>query len=137
VNPDGTHGPEHVTDEGIELRPNALTKDLDAVSASLFYENRKDASDVIQDAMDEISRLEDALQAAQERALPSAEELARFFHHSYERNAGTVGYKTRDESAVSWEEVPEPNRSLMLLTATDVLAWLNLLVAYPTEEPSE
>jgi hypothetical protein len=34
-----------------------LCKDLDAVSAALFYEGRKDQSDVVQDAMNALSAL--------------------------------------------------------------------------------
>lgn len=49
------------------------------------------------------------------------EELARSFHDEYERLAPHFGYKTREESAVPWDEVPVNNRALMLATATAVL----------------
>lgn len=45
------------------------------------------------------------------------EQAARAFHEEYERLALSFGYATRPESAVPWEEVPEPNRSLMIATA--------------------
>lgn len=51
----------------------------------------------------------------------SAEELARAFHEAYERLAPQFGYETRPESAVSWENVPESNRSLMIAVAGEVL----------------
>jgi hypothetical protein len=50
-----------------------------------------------------------------------AEELARLFHETYERLAPVFGYKTRRESAVPWESVPEPNRNLMEAVATEIL----------------
>lgn len=50
-----------------------------------------------------------------------AEEIARRFHESYERLAPSFGYETRKESAVPWEDVPEPNRRLMIAVARDVL----------------
>jgi len=50
------------------------------------------------------------------------EQLAQLFHESYERRAPAFGYKTREASAVPWADVPEPNRSLMIAVASDVLA---------------
>lgn len=55
------------------------------------------------------------------------EELARFFHETYERLAPGYGYETRGESAVPWADVPEANRSVMIATATEVLAELQRL----------
>lgn len=50
-----------------------------------------------------------------------AEDLARLFHETYERLAPSLGYQTRPESAVAWEDVPEDNRALMIATAAAVL----------------
>ena len=50
-----------------------------------------------------------------------AEEIARKFHEVYERFAPDFGYKTREESAVPWEEVPLPNRDLMIATVNELL----------------
>lgn len=50
-----------------------------------------------------------------------AERLAQLFHESYERLAPGFGYETRPESATSWDRVPEPNRSLMIAVAGEVL----------------
>jgi hypothetical protein len=50
-----------------------------------------------------------------------AEELARIFHEEYERLAPELGYVTRKESAVSWEQVPEDNRGLMIATCEAVI----------------
>lgn len=49
------------------------------------------------------------------------EELAILFHESYERLAPQFGYETRKESAKPWIDVPEPNKSLMIAVAKDVL----------------
>lgn len=50
------------------------------------------------------------------------ERMASRFHEAYERLAPEFGYKTRDESAVSWEDVPEDNKQLMIAVATEVTA---------------
>ena len=53
-------------------------------------------------------------------APPSSEEaeaLARLFHETYERLAPSYGYHTRPESAVQWDDVPQPNKELMLAVA--------------------
>ena len=56
----------------------------------------------------------------------TAEELARFFHDTYERLAPDYGYKTREESAVPWEDVPQDNKQLMTATCAEVLRKLGL-----------
>jgi hypothetical protein len=53
--------------------------------------------------------------------LADAERVAKAFHESYERQAPSVGYETREASAVPWEEVPEQNRTLMIKVAADLL----------------
>ncbi len=65
----------------------------------------------------------------------TAEAIARAFHDHYERLAPDFGYKTREASAVPWEDVPEANRRLMIATAAAVCAernepeaWDSLLV---------
>lgn len=55
---------------------------------------------------------------------PPAESLAQKFHEAYERLAPDYGYETRRESAVPWEAVPEPNRSLMVAVASEVVGSL-------------
>lgn len=55
------------------------------------------------------------------------EDLARLFHETYERLAPSYGYQTRKASAVPWEAVPEPNKSLMVAVAAEVLR-----VVFPT-----
>jgi hypothetical protein len=49
------------------------------------------------------------------------DDLARMFHESYERRAPDFGYETRTDSAVPWEDVPEPNKGLMVAVAGDIL----------------
>jgi hypothetical protein len=51
----------------------------------------------------------------------SPEEVARAFHEAYERLAPSFGYETREASAVPWEDVPEPNKSLMVAVAAEVI----------------
>jgi hypothetical protein len=59
----------------------------------------------------------------------TAEELAEFFHTTYERLAPQYGYKTREESAVPWSEVPDDNKQLMIATCAEVLRKLDPLTA--------
>lgn len=51
----------------------------------------------------------------------TAEDLARLFHATYERLAPRYGYRTREESAVPWEQVPEQNRALMVAVCAELL----------------
>lgn len=51
----------------------------------------------------------------------TAEELARFFHETYERLAPEHGYETRKATAVPWEDVPENNRQLMIAVCKAVI----------------
>lgn len=50
-----------------------------------------------------------------------SDKIAKLFHETYERLAPEHGYKTRTESAVPWEQVPENNRNLMIATVKEVL----------------
>jgi hypothetical protein len=52
------------------------------------------------------------------------QRYARAFHEAHERLAPSFGYKTRDRSAVPWDEVPDDNKGLMLATVRAVLAVL-------------
>lgn len=56
-----------------------------------------------------------------------AEAMAKKFHENYEKLAPDYGYKTREESAKPWEDVPVANKGLMIATAGEVLDWLGLL----------
>lgn len=51
----------------------------------------------------------------------SAEEIAREFHQTYEQLAPDFGYKTREESAKPWEDVPDQNKGLMVAVVEDLL----------------
>lgn len=57
----------------------------------------------------------------------TAEELAKLFHDTYEELAPNYGYTTRRSSAVPWEDVPEPNKSLMIAVAKRVLEKIEAL----------
>ena len=48
-------------------------------------------------------------------------DIAKAFHEAYESLAPDYGYKTREASAVPWEDVPEQNRRLMLATVERLL----------------
>lgn len=50
-----------------------------------------------------------------------AELIARQFHETYEKLAPEMGYKTREASAVPWEDVPDRNRRLMESTVYELL----------------
>lgn len=54
----------------------------------------------------------------------TAERVARSFHEKYEELAPQHGYKTREESAVPWNKVPENNKKLMIETVYAVLTHL-------------
>lgn len=49
------------------------------------------------------------------------EQLAQRFHEIYEELAPHFGYETRRESAVQWDDVPEPNKSLMIAVCEQIL----------------
>lgn len=49
-----------------------------------------------------------------------AELLAERFHEAYERLAPLYGYETRLDSAVSWADVPERNRQLMVAVCREI-----------------
>lgn len=50
-----------------------------------------------------------------------AEVIARAFHERYERLAPAHSYRTREASAVPWENVPENNKSLMVAVVRSLL----------------
>ena len=53
--------------------------------------------------------------------MAEAEYLAMMFHCYYEELAPGFGYQTREESAVSWNEVPTQNKQLMIAVAEKLL----------------
>ena len=52
---------------------------------------------------------------------PAAEMIAKAFHEAYEKLAPEFGYKTREASAVPWEDVPQQNKDLMIRTVESLL----------------
>jgi hypothetical protein len=52
----------------------------------------------------------------------SAEAIAAAFHIHYEALAPDFGYKTREASAVPWENIPQQNRDLMVAVVEDLLS---------------
>jgi hypothetical protein len=54
-------------------------------------------------------------------ATDPAELIAGIFHATYETLAPEHGYQTREASAVDWEDVPDPNRSLMIAVVQNML----------------
>lgn len=52
---------------------------------------------------------------------PRPIEVAKLFHDTYETLAPTFGYETRPETKVSWDELPEDNKQLMINTVEIVL----------------
>jgi hypothetical protein len=49
-----------------------------------------------------------------------AARVAQAFHEAYEHHAPRFGYKTRQASAVPWEEVPASNKALMIATVQEL-----------------
>lgn len=49
-----------------------------------------------------------------------AEKLAERLHTTYETFAPSVGYKTRIESRVAWQAVPDANKKLMIKVAESI-----------------
>lgn len=47
-------------------------------------------------------------------------EIAEQFHETYERLAPEHSYKTREASAVPWEDVPTNNKNLMCAVVRDL-----------------
>lgn len=47
--------------------------------------------------------------------------IAAVFHATYETLAPDHGYKTREASAVDWENVPANNKALMIATVQNML----------------
>lgn len=58
------------------------------------------------------------------------EDLARLFHEAYERLAPEYGYKTREETAVSWSDVPDANKNLMIAVCKEILD-THVVLVYP------
>lgn len=52
---------------------------------------------------------------------PRAAQIAEQFHFEYEAHAPLFGYRTREESAVPWAEVPSGNKALMIATVTRLI----------------
>ena len=50
-----------------------------------------------------------------------AEEIARAFHETYENFAPNYGYKTREASAVPWNDVPKQNKDLMIAVVAELV----------------
>jgi hypothetical protein len=59
-----------------------------------------------------------------------AERVAQAFHESYERQAPEHGYKTRDASAVPWQDVPDQNKELMIAVVQDLID-AGVIIAVP------
>lgn len=47
--------------------------------------------------------------------------IAKAFHEAYEALAPVYRYKTRSESAVPWDDVPEKNKGLMCATVRQLI----------------
>lgn len=55
------------------------------------------------------------------QSVSGPEFVARRFHEVYEELAPIYGYKTREESAVPWEDVPPVNKRLMVKVCSRLL----------------
>ncbi len=88
-----------------------------ALTLPIFFRGEKD---VLSDSEREqqIALVKDETVVEQET---TPEEVARFFHETYERLAPDYSYQTRKASAVPWEQVPENNKRLMIAVSAEVL----------------
>lgn len=59
--------------------------------------------------------------ADMQAAMADVERITVAFHEAYERLAPEFGYKTREESAVAWDDVPAPNKGLMRCTVAALI----------------
>lgn len=71
-----------------------------------------------------LEKLEAAREEPRQPPEDVREKVARSFHEAYERLAPQFGYKTREASAVPWEDVPAANKELMRATVGEVLSAL-------------
>lgn len=65
---------------------------------------------------------EDQMSPPDDTKRSPAEEIAKRFHETYELLAPSFAYKTREASAVPWDEVPDQNRHLMIAVVGNLLA---------------
>jgi len=79
-----------------------------------------------EEALVALSRVQAASEQT-EKALADPERVARLFHESYERLAPQFAYRTRQASAVPFDDVPENNRNLMIAAAGEVCKELTVL----------
>ncbi len=101
-----------------------------AVLRSLFEDN----SELLMSMNDSCARLINEVKALEEQRAHKiaecldAEKMAESFHVYYERLAPDFGYKTRDESAMVWADVPEKNKLLMIAVCERVLGDLRSII---------
>lgn len=69
--------------------------------------------------------------------IDAAEIIAQRFHEAYERLAPSYGYRTREASAVPWEQVPEQNRALMIATVREVFKDETPATPWPGATPNK
>lgn len=60
-----------------------------------------------------------------------AEPIAQAFHEAYERLAPRYGYKTREATAVPWDDVPLDNKNLMRAVVNELIDH-RIVVPYST-----
>lgn len=53
--------------------------------------------------------------------MTKTELIAKFFHETYERQAPTYNYQTREASAKPWADVPDQNKNLMITVIGDLI----------------
>lgn len=89
---------------------------------------------VTQRDIDKVRKGSKARPAASDR-VDAMEMAASAFHESYERQAPSHGYETREASAVPWADVPLNNRELMMGVIRDLVQrGIIYLAAAPLEQ---
>ena len=84
-----------------------------AYSTAEGQETHLSGDEQIQQAKQQIQKL--MLEEIKKRA--DVERLARKMHNEYEKEAKRVGWKTQESCQVSFDELPEENKKVMLAVA--------------------
>lgn len=94
-----------------------LNSALTAAADFLYRQGVGDGAAAVDDARRQLAR---PLHTESERHRLAA-RIAMRFHEVYEELAPTHGYRTREESAKPWEDVPDTNKRLMVDTVRRLL----------------
>lgn len=84
------------------------------------YNGRAAILDAYDEALNLVVFLRQVIEETQPRS-ELTEQIAQEFHETYERLALEFDYKTREESAKPWADVPAKNKRLMIAVVAELL----------------